>query len=566
MIGVSALALEKHKSGDFVGVIEILKPLADRSDALDAAALVRLAQSLYRVGRRQEAALRYRQAAALPGAPRQHLLELAFALLQTGEDRELAFDAARDVLECNPRHEGAATYFRHHVHYRLDMDELERSDAEALAKIRAGDAFQIRTELLLDHIAWCGDEALNALIQTQNGKTFSPEAQARRRARPHQFADKIRLGYLSNDWSDAHATMKLLQRVLELHDEDTFEITLFCYTEANFVAADRVFRKRFGDKLVPIGHLSTEDAAQQIQARGIDILVDLKGHTNKAWIDLVNAGPAPVQVAYLGYPGSGVGIDCDYIIGDRVVCPETSAPFFHEKFCWLPDSYQPNDDTYRALPPPPSRSALGLPDGATVLVSANNVRKISPETFRLWMAILARAPHTVLWMVCDDPLARRNFSRAVAKAGIASERIIFANSASYPNHIARLRAADIGLDTFPCNGHTTTSDKLWAGLPVVTKKGSNFSSRVSESLLRAMQLPELVAEDADHYVDLCVELASDAERLRALKARIEAARTSAPLFDSRRYTRNLERAFQLMYERARQGLEPERIEVHDQPL
>lgn len=566
MVSVSALAMEKLKSGDFVGVIELLKPLADKGDILDAAALVRLAQSLYRVGRRQDAALRYRQAAALPGAPRQHLLELAFKLLQQGEDVELAFGAARDVLEGNPRHEGAAVYFRHHVHYRLDMEELERSDAEALERIRAGDAFQIGTELLLDHIAWCGDEAVNALIQTQNGKTFSPEASARRRARPHQFADRIRVGYLSNDWSDAHATMKLLQRVLELHDERAFELTLFCYTEDNFVAADRVFRKRFAEKLVPVGHLSTEDAAQQIRARGIDILVDLKGHTNKGWIDLVNAGAAPVQVAYLGYPGSGVGIDCDYIICDRIVCPETSAPFFHEKFCWLPDSYQPNDDTYRALPPPPSRSELGLPDGATVLVSANNVRKISPETFRLWMAILARAPQTVLWIVCDDPLARRNFSRAVAKAGIALERIIFVNSASYPNHIARLRAADIGLDTFPCNGHTTTSDKLWAGLPVVTKKGSNFSSRVSESLLRAMQLPELVAEDADHYVDLCVELASNAERLRALKARIEAGRTTAALFDSRRYTRNLERAFQLIYERARQGLEPERIEVHDQPL
>jgi predicted O-linked N-acetylglucosamine transferase (SPINDLY family) len=563
MIGVSTLALEKHKSSDFAGVIEILQPLADKGDTLDAASLVRLAQSLYRVGRRQEAALRYRQAAVLPGAPRQHLLELAFALLQQGKDRELTFSAARDVLECHPRHEGAETYFRHHVHYRLDMEELERSDAEALEKIRAGDAFQIRTELLLDHIAWCGDEALNALIQTQNGKTFSPEARARRRARPHQFADKIRLGYLSNDWSDAHATMKLLQRVLELHDEDAFEITLFCYTEDNF---DRVFRKRFGDKLVPIGHLSTEDAAQQIRARGIDILVDLKGHTNKAWIDLVNAGPAPVQVAYLGYPGSGVGIDCDYIIGDRIVCPETSTPFFHETFCWLPDSYQPNDDTYRALPPPPSRSELGLPDGATVLVSANNVRKISLETFRLWMSILARAPHTVLWMVCDDPLARGNFSHAVAKAGIAPERVIYANSVSYPIHIARLRAADIGLDTFPCNGHTTTSDKLWAGLPVVTKKGSNFSSRVSESLLRAMQLPELVAEDGDRYVDLCVELASNGERLRALRARIEASRATAALFDSRRYTRNLERAFQLIYERARQGLDPERIEVYDQPL
>lgn len=159
MIGVSSLALEKHKSGDFAGVIEILQPLADQSDTLDAASLVRLAQSLYRVGRRQEAALRYRQAAVLPGAPRQPLLELAFALLQQGKDRELTFGAARDVLECHPRHEDAATYFRHHVHYRLDMEELERSDAEALEKIRAGDTFQIRTELLLDHIAWCGDEA-----------------------------------------------------------------------------------------------------------------------------------------------------------------------------------------------------------------------------------------------------------------------------------------------------------------------------------------------------------------------------------------------------------------------
>ncbi|NKN38103.1 glycosyl transferase [Agrobacterium sp. a22-2] len=560
-MSVSALVMEKQKSGDFLGVVKLLKPLADEGDGLDAAALVRLAQSCYRIGHVQDAASYYHRAAGMAGAPRQQLLELAFTLFRQAKHKELAFGAARDVLEYNPGHEGAARYFRHHVHYRLDMEELERSDGEALEKIRAGDAFQIRTELLLDHIAWCGDEALNALIQTQNGKTFSPEARARRRSRPHPFADKIRVGYLSNDWSDEHATLKLLQRVLELHDENTFEITLFCYTEDNLVATDRVFRERFGDKIVRIGHLPTEDAAQLIKARSIDILVDLKGHTNKSWIDLVNAGPAPVQVAYLGYPGSGVGIDCDYITCDRIVCPETRAPFFHEKFCWLPDSYQPNDDSNRALPPAPSRSQLGLPDEATVLVSANNVRKISPETFRLWMAVLARAPRTVLWMVCNDPVARGNFSRAVANAGIAPERIIYANSAGYPAHIARLRAADIGLDTFPCNGHTTTSDKLWAGLPVVTKKGSNFSSRVSESLLRAMQLPELVAENGDRYVDLCVELASDAERLRALKTRIESGRTTAALFDSRRYTRNLERAFQMIHERAKNGLEPAHLAV-----
>lgn len=561
MMSVSALVMEKQKSGDFLGVVKLLKPLADEGDGLDAAALVRLAQSCYRIGHVQDAASYYHRAAGMAGAPRQQLLELAFTLFRQAKHKELAFGAARDVLEYNPGHEGAARYFRHHVHYRLDMEELERSDTEALANIRAGDAFQIQTELLLDHIAWCGDEALNSLIQTQNGKTFSPEARARRRSRPHPFADKIRVGYLSNDWSDEHATLKLLQRVLELHDENTFEITLFCYTEDNLVATDRVFRERFGDRIVRIGHLPTEDAAQLIKARSIDILVDLKGHTNKSWIDLVNAGPAPVQVAYLGYPGSGVGIDCDYIICDRIVCPETSAPFFHEKFCWLPDSYQPNDDSNRALPPAPSRSQLGLPDEATVLVSASNVRKISPETFRLWMAVLARAPRTVLWMVCNDPVARGNFSRAVANAGIAPERIIYANSAGYPAHIARLRAADIGLDTFPCNGHTTTSDKLWAGLPVVTKKGSNFSSRVSESLLRAMQLPELVAENGDRYVDLCVELASDAERLRALKARIESGRTTAALFDSRRYTRNLERAFQMIHERAKNGLEPAHLAV-----
>lgn len=341
-------------------------------------------------------------------------------------------------------------------------------------------------------------------------------------------------------------------------------MTLFCNTNEQMIRNDRGLRQTYPN-LVQIGHLEDQEAAKLIRSHGVDILVDLKGHTKGARIGVINIGGAPIQVAYLGYPGSGTGIDCDYVIGDRIVLPAESRPFYHEKFCLLPDSYQANDNIHRPRPQAASRASLGLPQDRPILAAFNVTRKITPQTATLWAEILRRAPASLLWILCSDRFARDNFLKWISEEGIARERVIFADRADYAEHIARLPAADIGLDTFPYNGHTTTSDQLWAGLPVPTYKGSHFASRVTESLLTAAGIAELVAEDARSYVDLCVSLIEDRPRLQAVREKLGAQRATCPLFDTMRFTRHLETAFQIMVERERAGLAPDHFAVPPLP-
>jgi predicted O-linked N-acetylglucosamine transferase (SPINDLY family) len=213
------------------------------------------------------------------------------------------------------------------------------------------------------------------------------------------------------------------------------------------------------------------------------------------------------------------------------------------------------------LPSATPRSALGLPEDRIVFASFNAHRKIKPATAEIWADILRQTDDSLLWIMCSNRFARDNLVRWMENAGIASERIIFADPVAYPDHIARLQAADIGLDTFPYNGHTTTSDKLWAGLPVPTFKGTHFASRVTESLLRALGVGELVADAPELYVELCVSLAKNPDQLRAVKDKVAAQRTVAPLFDTTRFIRHLEKAFELMIERARNGQEPDHLAV-----
>jgi predicted O-linked N-acetylglucosamine transferase (SPINDLY family) len=383
--------------------------------------------------------------------------------------------------------------------------------------------------------------------------------QAARHARPHQWGQRLRIGYLSDDYYENHPMMRLFQGVMVSHDTQKYDITHFCFTSAEKIASDTM--RRHYPNLVRIGHMNDEEAAAFIRAREIDILVDLKGHTNGCRPNLINIGLAPIQVAHHGFPGSANGIDCDYVISDRFITPDSSIPFYHEKLCRLPESYQPNDNIFRALPEPPSRKSLGLPDDRIVLGFFNGTRKLTPETFRLTMEILKRTEDSVLWILFFNDFARDNFLAAVKKQGIDPARIIMAPKARYADHIARLRTVDVALDTFPYNGHTTTSDALWAGVPVPTFKGSHFASRVSESLLNALGVPELVAEDADGYVALASALALDKELRLGLRARIEANRRTAPLFDTVRFARHMERAFELMADRARRGLPPDHLDV-----
>ena len=490
-------------------------------------------------------------------------LELAFKLIDA--DR---WDARSLLLmQKLHRHKPDDTVIRNAMlTLAREFCDYDTLDAE---ERRLPPAEWLRPNLLMqetphDNIHWCADEAANRLAL--NAMTIQPmqkNATGRnRRARAHAWGEKIRVGYLSSDFFPSHATMRLLGDVLRRHDRSQFEIVLFCTTPERLYAdpEKQAARASWGE-IVYLSDLDDAEAAKRIRARNIDILVDLKGHTAHSRVSILNHGPAPVQLTWLGFPGSVIDIDLDYVIGDRFVLPETSKPFYQEKFCRLPESYQPNDPTARVLPEAGKRAEWGLPDDRFVFASFNGSAKISRETVDLWARILRQVPDSVLWVMCKTAEMEANLRKRLGELGVDPARMIATTGVPYEEHIERVQIADLALDTFPCNGHTTTSDMLWAGLPVLSKRGQHFASRVSESLLNAMELPELVSISDEDFVERGVALAKDAQRLAALRSRLIEQRFSAPLFDAERFCRHLETAFRMMADRARNGDAPDHFDV-----
>ncbi|GEO84236.1 MULTISPECIES: glycosyl transferase [Alphaproteobacteria] len=448
----------------------------------------------------------------------------------------------------------------------LDFPTIERHAALMRAPDAPFAAGLLAREPALGRILWSDDEALNAR-PTQETPSYAatlPSATGRTRRAFSAPGEKIRIGYLSNDFH-GHATMTLFLEALATHDLERFDVTLFCYTERHAAAQQAAWPEHLRQLVVPVGHLSDADAAALISERRIDILVDLKGHTMGARLGIVNLSDAPVKATFLGFPGSVTGIDLDYAITDPIVTPDTSKPFFAEKLCRLPETYQPNNCRTRARPQPMERAAAGLPEDAFVFASFNAAYKITPRTLALWAEVLRAEPDSVLWILCRPALARRNLTEAMMAHGVAASRLIFADNVPYPAHVSRIPLADLALDTFPCNGHTTTSDMLWAGLPVLTAPGTAFAGRVSASLLSALGLPELITESDAAFVEEAVRLARDPYALTALRARLDEARARAPLFDNERFAHHLERAFEMMADRARAGLAPDHIDVEALP-
>jgi len=291
--------------------------------------------------------------------------------------------------------------------------------------------------------------------------------------------------------------------------------------------------------------------------------VDLKGYTTDARPGIFACRAAPVQVSYLGYPGT-VGADyIDYLIADRVLVPEGMEHHYQEKLVFLPGSYQVNDAKREIAGTLYSRTEAGLPETGVVFCSFNNSYKITPAMFDVWMRILDRTPESCLWLLADNDTARANLLREAAARGIDPGRLVFAPRLPLPEHLARMRLADLFLDTFPCNAHTTASDALWAGVPLLTLAGEAFAARVAASLLTAVGLPELVAGSPDVYEDMAVALAAQPERLVALREALAANRARATLFDTHHHVRKLEAAFLTLHERSAGGLPPETVEVED---
>ncbi len=356
---------------------------------------------------------------------------------------------------------------------------------------------------------------------------------------------RLRLGYLSSDFRE-HAVAYLLAEALELHDREAFDV--FGYGIGGDDGSE--LRQRLMnafDQFVDVGPLSAQDAARRIHADGIDILIDLNGHTQGGRTEICALRPAPLQVSYLGYPAT-MGADfVDYVITDRYLTPPEQQRNYSERFAYLPDVYQPNDRMRPMLAETPPRSTYGLPEDGFVYCSFNNSYKITPRLFEIWMRLLAKTPGSVLWLQEGNTLVMANLRREAQRRGIAPDRIVFSPRKLPDEYRAQYRVADLFLDTLPYNAGATASDALWAGLPLLTCSGQTYVSRMAGSLLRAVGLPELIASSLDEYESTALTLAQEPQELRTLRQRLVDARERAPLFDTPRYTRNLEEAYRGMW-------------------
>ncbi|MBW9090147.1 glycosyl transferase [Rhizobium wenxiniae] len=470
-------------------------------------------------------------------------------------DVETARVLLNRIPNSNPVRLMYLTFSREHSRH----DAIERHQPIIDAAIAAGELDFLKRDGPFFNIHWTGDEHLNQLARS-NTPRFSPEMTTLRHKLPHAWGDKIRIAYLSSDLFDKHATMKLIRRVLELHDRDRFEITLLCHSDSAMLETNDADRSEWGD-IVTVRDMDDATLQAEIKARNIDILVDLKGHTKGTRNTVFNMQAAPIQVAWLGFPGSTLNVDLDYVIGDRYVLPDSSKPHYYEKFCRLPETYQPNDPFHRPLAKPPTRKDVGLPEDAFIYASFNANRKITPKMLDMWAEMVKSTPNSILWILCHASEGRTNIQKKLVASGVPAKRIFFMSKLHFEYHINRIPLADLGLDTYPVNGHTTTSEQLWAGLPVLTYKGTNFASRVSESLLNAIDLPELIAEDADDYLRKAIEFGSNPELIKPLRQRLNDNRLKSPLFDAERFTRHIETAYEMMVDRARQGLKPDHFDV-----
>jgi len=372
---------------------------------------------------------------------------------------------------------------------------------------------------------------------------------------------KIRVGYFSADFHN-HATAYLMAELFETHDRNIFEIYGFSFGHnAQDEMRDRL-TKGF-DKFLDLSNLPNSEVAQLARDLEIDIAIDLKGYTEDSRTEIFAYRCAPIQVNYLGYPGT-MGVDyMDYVIADPVVISESNADSFSEKIVYLPNCYQVNDSKRKISDKQSSRSDCGLPETGFVFCCFNNGYKIQPQTFKIWMRILQSVEGSVLWLFEDNATASANLRQEAERNGVDSSRLIFAPRLSVEEHLARHCLADLFLDTLPYNAHTTASDALWAGVPVLTCMGKSFAGKVAASLLNAIDLPELITYNEQEYEEKAVQIATHPQVLDSLKTRLSMNKTTSSLFNIGQFTSHFEAALSKMYSVYQSGEDIDHIVIQD---
>ena len=374
-----------------------------------------------------------------------------------------------------------------------------------------------------------------------------------------RIPNKIKVGYFSPIFHQNPVSI-LSSRMLELHNTEKFEIFIFAYKKMiNDQYLARLIKS--GAKIIDVSKKSDKQIAELAMEIDIDIAIEFNGFLKDGRLGILAHRPAPVQINYLAYPGT-MGADFyDYIIGDHVVIPEDQKHNYAENIIYLPDCYMPHDNTRQISNKPISRADHGLPENGFVFCCFNNSFKISPNEFDIWMRLLNKIEGSVLWLLKANKWSESNLRNEARKRGLNEDRLVFADKLPLEKHLGRLRLADLFLDTFNFNAHTTASDALWADLPIVSKVGKSFASRVAGSLLNAIELPELITTTEKEYEALALSLASNPKTLTSIKKKLAEKKNSAPLFDTETYTKNLERAYIQAYQRYADGLPPTELNV-----
>ena len=542
-----------------------------------------LGLALADIGHFQEAAASHRQALKLQ--PELALAHNNFgtALLALGKFEEAgasyrravelqpdfaeAYGNLGDALRRLERFEEAAASFRRAWELKPDFGQamaqhvfMQRTicDWRDMAPVREAFLEAARSDekgaLAFAFLAIADDPVLQLQMARHDSRTLGDAASpALWQGQRYEHA-KIRLAYLSTDFRE-HAVAYLIAELFERHDRSNFELFAISLGREDDSPMRQRLRKAF-DHFVDVRQLSDYEAAKLIRNAEIDIAIDLNGHTREARPRILGHRPAPIQVNYLGYPGS-MGADfMDYAIVDPFVVPLDQQVNFTERLVYLPDCYQVNDSKREIAQLTPSRQECGLPEGAFVFCCFNNNYKLTPTLFDIWMRLLKEVPGSVIWLLGDNEWAVANLRGEARARGVEPERLIFAPRMSLADHLARHRLADLFLDTLPYNSHTTASDALWAGLPVLSCAGQGFAARVAGSLLSAIGLPELVVESLDEYEDMALSLATQPGRLQALRKKLMQNRLRTPLFDTDRFRRHIEAAYLRMWHIWQQGERP----------
>jgi protein O-GlcNAc transferase len=551
-LGVAHSALDEHEVA--LGFFERAARKNPRSPDL----LANMGTSLAALQRREEALKHYEAALRLDPKMARAWADAGLALMELGRI-EAAVEAYEKVMKLAPDTDYLHGRLLHGRMFLCRWAGWAELVAETVRRVDEGRA-------AAEPFALMSTPAGPATL-LRGARTFAAENCPPRTTElpPPAYREpgrKLRVAYVSTDFR-SHAVAQLIAGLFEQHDRERFE--WFGYALGPREHDEMRSRIEAGlDHFTDVADHSDAEIAALAREDGIDIVVDLNGFTGTSRPGIFAHRAAPLQVNYLGFPGSMGCEFIDYIVADEVVIRPEDCAHYTEKVVVLPGAYQANDNTRRIGEAPPARETMGLPAEGFVFACFNNNHKITPDVFDVWMRLLQRVPGSVLWLLKGKEPAAWAALQAEAKArGVDPARIVDAGRAPVADHLARHAHADLFVDTFHYNAHTTCSDALWTGLPVLTLAGPTFASRVAASLLRAVGLPELVTHDVAAYEAAAFELATSPERLRALRERLRANRNTAPLFDTPRFARGIEAAYEAMWDRHRRGLAPDHLRISD---